>query len=93
MAKKSTRRPLSYPLRLPDELQAPAQALLAFSLPAMQTVVDTLWSQLPQIGQIKGKHIWKPLETQLPRPTEVPSRLWRCILEGAGRVLRAQADR
>lgn len=62
MVKKSARRPLSYPLRLPDELQAPAQALLAFSLPGMQSVVDALWSQLPQIAQIKGKHIWKPLE-------------------------------
>lgn len=93
MVKKSARRPLSYPLRLPDELQAPAQALLAFSLPGMQSVVDALWSQLPQIAQIKGKHIWKPLEAQFPRPAEVPSRLWRCVLEGAGRTLRAQADR
>lgn len=93
MPKKSARRPLSYPLRLPDELQAPGQALLAFSLPAMQSVVDNLWGQLPQIAQIEGKHIWKPLEAQLSRPANVPSRLWRCILEGAGRTLRAQADR
>lgn len=93
MSKKSARRPLSYPLRLPDELQASSQALLAFSLPAMQSVVDKLWDQLPQIAQIKGKYIWKPLEAQLARPANVPSRLWRCVVEGAGRTLRAQADR
>ncbi len=93
MPKKSARRPLSYPLRLPDELQVPGQALLAFSLPAMQSVVDKLWSHLPQIAQIKGKHIWKPLEAQLTRPASTPSRLWRCVVEGAGRTLRAQADR
>jgi putative transposase len=84
---------LSYPLRLPDELQAPAVALLTFALPHEQQVVDALWSRLDEIDQIEGKHIWKPLEGWLPRPEDVPSRPWRCILERGGRVLRAQADR
>ena len=86
-------RALSYPLHLPDAVQAPATALLTFSLPYMQQVVDFFWPNLDAIGQIKGKHIWRPLEGQLPRPAELTSRLWRCILEGAGRTLRAQADR
>jgi hypothetical protein len=38
---------------------------------------------LPQIAQIKGKHIWKPLEAQLARPTHTPSQLWRCVVETA----------
>ena len=90
-ARKS--RPLSYPLHLPDELQAPALDLLAFSLPYEQQVIDALWPCLDEIGQVGGKHIWKSLEGRLPRPEDTPSRPWRCILEGGGRVLRAQADR
>jgi hypothetical protein len=78
---------------LPDELQAPAMALLTFALAHEQQVVDVLWSRLDEIDQIKGKHIWKPLEGWLGRPEDVPSRPWRCILERGGRVLRAQADR
>lgn len=85
--------PLSYPLRLPDELQAQGVELLTFTLPQMHEVVDALWPHLDKIGQINGRHIWKTLEGWLPRPVEVPSRVWRCILEGAGRILRAQADR
>lgn len=86
-------RPLSYPLRLPDELQASAVALLTFALPHEQHVIDALWPRLDEIGQIDGKHIWKPLERVLPRPEGIPSRPWRCILERGGRTLRAQADR
>lgn len=85
--------PLSYPLRLPDEVQGPAVALLTFALPHQQRVIDSLWSRLEQIGQVNGKHIWKALEGWLPRPESMPSRPWRCILEGGGRTLRAQADR
>ena len=85
--------PLSYPLRLPDEMQSPAADLLTFSLLYIQQVVDQLWPRLDEIGQIAGDHIWKHLEGWLPRPDDLPSRLWRCILEGAGRTLRAQADR
>ncbi len=86
---RSQRTPLSYPLRLPDEWQAPALALLTFSLPHKQQVIDTLWSRLGEIEQINGKHIWKHLESWLERPEAIPSRPWRCILEGAGRTLRA----
>jgi putative transposase len=92
-SKRGSATRLSYPLRLPDELQAPAVALLAFALPHEQQVVDGLWSRLDRIDQIDGKHIWKTLEGWLPRPEDIPSRLWRCILERGGRVLRAQADR
>jgi hypothetical protein len=88
-----TGSPLSYPLRLPDELQDAAVELLTFSLPHEQQVIDALWSRLEEIGQINGKHIWKTLESWLPRPSGIPSRLWRCILERGGRTLRVQADR
>ena len=84
---------LSYPVRLPDELQDPARALLEFSLPPMQQVVEELWPRLEEIGRIKGKHIWKGLEGWLVRPAGISSRVWRCMLEGVGRTLRAQADR
>ena len=84
---------LSYDLRLPEELQSPALKLLAFCLPYEQQVVDGLWAYLDEIGQVEGKHIYKALESRLPRPEGVPSRPWRCVLEGAGRTLRAQADR
>ena len=90
-ARKSN--PLSYSLRLPDELQAPAMELLTFSLLHTQRVIDALWPRLDEIRQINGKHIWKPLEGWLPRPSGIPSRPWRCILEGGGRMLRTQADR
>ena len=77
-------RPLSYPLRLPDEVQASAIRLLEVGLPYQQQVVDELWPHLDMIGQIKGKHIYRPLENRLPRPPEVASRVWRCILENGG---------
>jgi hypothetical protein len=80
-------------LRLPDELQDAAVALLTFALPHEQQVIDALWSRLDEIGKIKGKHIWKTLESWLPRPSGIPSRLWRCILERGGRTLRVQATR
>jgi len=86
-------RALSYDLRLPDELQAAALKLLTFSVAQEQLVVDRMWPYLDEIGQINGKHIYKVLESQLPRPAGIPSRPWRCILEGAGRTLRGQADR
>ena len=92
MSKKGN-DPLSYPIRLPDEQQGPATELLLFSLPHMQQVIDELWPRLDEIGEIRGKHIWKSLENWLPRPADISSRVWRCILEGAGRTLRAQADR
>lgn len=92
-SKRGTVTRLSYPLRLPDELQAPAVALLTYALPHEQQVVDELWPRLDEVDQIKGKHIWKTLEGWLPRPEGVPSRPWRCILERGGRVLRAQANR
>ena len=59
----------------------------------MQQVVAALWLRLDEVQELRGKHVWKPLSGWLPRPTELTSRLWRCVLEGAGRTLRAQADR
>lgn len=93
MTTKTARQLLSYPLRLPDCVQTAGLNVLEFSLPSMQQVVDTLWPHLDEIEQLSGQHIWKLLLDWLPRPAELTSRLWRCILEGAGRTLRAQADR
>jgi hypothetical protein len=92
--------PLTDTLRLPDSVQAQAGALL--SLVQVQTgrVVELLWPYLDTIGATEHQ-AWKTLITlaqkgDLPLFSPgiyIPDRVWRCILESAGRILRQHADR
>lgn len=83
-------------LRLPDELVGPLKNLTALGLKLQEQVVEKYWSRdgLEKAAFHQGK-VWKLLDTELLRPQDVyiPSRVWRCILESAGRLLRSMAER
>lgn len=83
-------------LRLPDELVGPLKNLTDLGLKVQGQVLEKYWSHegLEAVASSSGK-VWKLLDTELSRPQDVyiPSRVWRCILESAGRVLRSIAER
>ncbi|MBU4174969.1 MAG: hypothetical protein KKB90_04990 [Actinobacteria bacterium] len=86
----------SYDYRLPKEVLADCLRTLDFLLPAENNLIESLWSEdfLKQLKSNRNtKQVWKWLEPQLERPEEVPSRVWRGVLEQAGRILKTQADK
>jgi hypothetical protein len=83
---------LSYPLRLPDAAQADALRLLDLSRAAINTALIALWPRLDEFAERGEGPAWKQVEGQLT-PTLPGSRLWRCVCEQVGRILRAQARR
>jgi putative transposase len=84
---------LSYPLRLPDLLQADALRLLDTSRQVINTALLTLWSSLDEFGTHSDGPAWKQVEGMLVSPEPHGSRQWRCEAEQVGRILRAQAHR
>ncbi|HEY4386845.1 MAG TPA: zinc ribbon domain-containing protein [Ktedonobacteraceae bacterium] len=84
---------LSYPLRLPDEVQADALRLLAVSREVINQVAMALWSRLDDFGARGDGPAYKQVEAMTAPPTFHGSRLWRCQAEMVGRLLRAQAER
>ncbi|RDV82079.1 zinc ribbon domain-containing protein [Ammonifex thiophilus] len=87
---------LTTSLRLPDGLVGPLKNLTALGLKVQEQVLGTYWSPggLEAVASSPGK-AWKLLDAELPRPQDVyiPSRVWRSILESAGRLLRSMAER
>ena len=84
---------LSFPIRLPDRLQAEALRLLDASTPAINQLIEDLWPKLDQfVGERKGL-AWKQVEHHVVERSGHGSRQERCELEQAGRILRAQATR
>jgi putative transposase len=86
-------RPLSYPLRLPDELQADALRLLDLSREVVNAVVTSLWDRLDDFGERTNKYAYKQVEEMTSSPQLHGDRQWRCEAEQAGRILRGQAER
>jgi putative transposase len=84
---------LSYPLRLPDEVQADALRLLDVSREVINQVVMALWSHLDDFGARGDGPAYKQVEAMTAPPAFHGSRLWRCQAELVGRLLRAQAER
>ncbi|MGO0122928.1 hypothetical protein [Desulfothermobacter acidiphilus] len=87
---------LTTSLRLPDKLVGPLMNLTALGLKLQEQVLEKYWSSegLEAAATSSGK-AWKLLDTELSCPQDVyiPSRVWRCILESAGRLLRSMAER
>ncbi|MCG2796739.1 MAG: transposase [Actinomycetia bacterium] len=85
----------SYDYRLPREAQTDCLRTLDFLLPVENNLIEKLWSEgfLKQLKNCDTKQVWKWLEPQLKRPKNVPSRIWRGVLEQIGRVLRTQANK
>src|SRR5712692_1097798 len=90
MAKTQT---LSFPIRLPDALQAEALRLLDASRLAINEILVDLWPQLDQFAGDCSGPAWKQVERYLLKRSGHGSRQERCEMESAGRILRAQASR
>jgi len=84
---------LSYPIRLPDEVQADALRLLSVSREVINQVVVALWPHLDEFGERETVYAYKQVEPLMVPPVFHGSRLWRCQAEQAGRILRGQAER
>jgi putative transposase len=84
---------LSYPLRLPDEIQADALRLLDASREVINLTVTALWDRLDEFATRTNTHAYKQVEEMISPPLVHGHRQWRCEAEQAGRILRGQAER
>jgi transposase len=83
---------LSYPLRLPDALQADALRLLDMSREVINLTVAALWDQLDEFATRTNSYAYKQVEEMIASPLAHGHRQWRCEAEQAGRILRGQAE-
>jgi putative transposase len=90
MAKTQT---LSFPLRLPDAMQAEALRLLDESRAAINQIIIDLWPHLDLFASDRTGPAWKQVEHYLFTRSGHGNRQERCEMEQAGRILRAQASR
>jgi putative transposase len=84
---------LSYPLRLPDEIQIDALRLLDVSREVINLTVTALWDRLDEFATRTNTHAYKQVEEMISAPLPHGHRQWRCEAEQAGRILRGQAER
>ena len=84
---------LSFPIRLPDAMQAEALRLLDASRLAINAILAELWPHLDQFATDRSGPAWKQVEQYLVTKSGHGSRQERCEMEQAGRILRAQATR
>src|SRR5260370_17514718 len=84
---------LSFPIRLPDSMQAEALRRLDASTPAINQMLTDLWPQLDLFATERVGPAWKQVEKHLLRRSGHGSRQERCEMEQAGRILRAPASR
>jgi len=84
---------LSFPIRLPDRMQAEALRLLDASRIAINQIILDLWPQLDLFATDRTGPAWKQVEHHLLTRSGHGNRQERCEMEQAGRILRAQASR
>jgi putative transposase len=93
MRQGSAYQPLSYDIRLPDDIQADALRLLEVSREAINVALVQLWPHLDAFMQGHPGPAWKQAESFVLQRSGHGNRLERCELEQAGRIMRAQAER
>jgi transposase len=93
MGKAATTQTLSYPLRLPDEIQVDALRLLDISREVINLTVTALWDRLDDFSTHTNSYAYKQVEEMIAAPLAHGHRQWRCEAEQAGRILRSQAER
>ncbi len=79
---------LSYPLRLPDSLQADALRLLDVSREMINLTVTALWDRLDEFATRTNAYAYKQVEEMFTPELSHGHRQWRCEAEQAGRILR-----
>ena len=55
---------LSFPIRLPDHMQAEALRLLDESVPAINQIIEDLWESLDAFAGSRSGIAWKQVEEQ-----------------------------
>ena len=93
MRGKRATQSLSYPIRLPDGVQADALRLLDVSREVSNATVAALWDRLDDFGERETKYAYKQVTAMMSSPAFHGDRQWRCQAEQAGRILRGQAER
>ena len=93
MRGKRATQSLSYPIRLPDVVQADALRLLDVSREVINATVVALWDRLDEFGTRETRYAYKQIEEMTSSPLPHGHRQWRCEAEQAGRMLRGQAQR
>jgi putative transposase len=86
-------QPLSYDLRLPDEVQADALRLLDASRAVVNAALVQLWPSLDDFMAEHAGPAWKQVGECIGSPDPHGDRQWRCESETAGRIMRGQAER
>jgi len=84
---------LSFPIRLPDAMQAEALRMLDASRLVINEIVRDRWPDLDLFASERTGPAWKQVERYLLKRSGQGSRQERCEMEQAGRLLRAQATR
>src|SRR5260370_16980197 len=93
MRSDPTTQSLSYPVRLPDGVQAAALRLLDASREVINTTVAALWERLDDFGERESQYAYKQVTTMMDSPAVHGDRQWLCEAEQAGRILRGQPRR
>ena len=93
MRSSRTHQPLTYDVRLPDNVQADALRLLDASRSVVNEVLTLLWPSLDEFGTERVGPAWKQVGKYTGSPQYHGDRQWRCESETVGRILRAQAER
>ncbi len=93
MRSDPTTQSLSYPVRLPDGVQAAALRLLDASREVINATVAALWERLDDFGERESQYAYKQVTAMIGPPAFYGDRLWRCQAEQTGRILRGQARR
>jgi hypothetical protein len=86
-------QPLSYDVRLPDEVQADALRLLDGSRAVVNALLARLWPRLDEFMGHRSGPAYKQVVAMTESPDPHGDRQFRCESETAGRILRAQASR
>ena len=82
-------QPLSYDIRLPDEVQADALRLLDASRAVVNAALVQLWPSLDAFMEDHAGPAWKQVGEFIRSPDPHGDRQWRCESETAGRIMRA----
>ena len=89
MRQRSHYQPLTYDIRLPDEMQADALWLLEESRRVINATLVALWPYLDDFIEEDTGPAWQQVGQFISSPFPHGDRQWRCESETAGCIMRA----